>query len=64
LSHACRAKGMNKRVVMDDRIIFCDDPASSLEGAFLLMEYLMGPEMTQVVKHVMPYHALERFPQP
>jgi transcriptional regulator GlxA family with amidase domain len=44
-----------KSVVIDDRIISCDGPGSSLDVAFLLMECLMGPETTQEVKHYMIY---------
>ncbi len=54
---ACGAKVVNKRVVMDDRIISCDGPGSSLEVAFLLMECLIGPEMTHQVGHYMIYQA-------
>ena len=35
-----------KKVVIDDRIISCDGPGSSLDVAFLLMECLMGPKTT------------------
>jgi 4-methyl-5(b-hydroxyethyl)-thiazole monophosphate biosynthesis len=49
------ARVVKKHVVMDDRIISCDGPGSSLEVAFLLMESLIGPEMTQEVRHYMLY---------
>ncbi len=42
-------------VVMDDRIISCSGPGSSLDVAFLLMECLLGTEMTEQVKHYMIY---------
>lgn len=53
---ASGAKVVNKHVVMDDRIISSDGPGSSLEVAFLLMECLIGPEMTQEVRDYMVYH--------
>lgn len=40
-------------VVMDDRIISCSGPGSSLDVAFLLMECLLGTEVTEQVKHYM-----------
>ena len=51
------AKVAKGPVVMDDRIISCSGPGSSLEVAFLLMECLMGPEMTEQVRHYMIYRA-------
>ncbi len=45
----------NKHVVIDDRIISCDGPGSSLDVAFLLMECLMGPKTTQEVRRFMIY---------
>jgi 4-methyl-5(b-hydroxyethyl)-thiazole monophosphate biosynthesis len=53
---ASGARVVNRHVVIDDRIISCDGPGSSLEVAFLLMECLIGPEMTQEVRHYMMYH--------
>jgi len=47
------AIAINKHVVIDDRIISCDGPGSSLDVAFLLMECLMGPKTTQEVRHYM-----------
>jgi len=49
------AKVVDKHVVMDDRIISCDGPGSSLEVMFLLMECLLGAEMTQEVRRFMIY---------
>lgn len=51
----CGAIATNKHVVIDDRIISCDGPGSSLDVAFLLMEYLMGTETTQEVRRFMIY---------
>jgi len=45
----------NKHVVIDDRIISCDGPGSSLDVAFLLMEVLMGLETAQEVQQFMIY---------
>jgi 4-methyl-5(b-hydroxyethyl)-thiazole monophosphate biosynthesis len=42
-------------VVIDDRIISCAGPGSSLEVAFLLMECLMGPQTAREVRHYMIY---------
>lgn len=44
-----------KHVVIDDRIISCDGPGSSLDVAFLLMECLMGAKTTQEVRRFMIY---------
>ena len=50
------AKVVNDRhVVMDDRIISCDGPGSSLEVVFLLMESLLGGETTKEVRRHMIY---------
>jgi len=50
------AKVVNDRhVVMDDRIISCDGPASSLEVIFLLMECLLGRDTTKEVRRYMIY---------
>jgi 4-methyl-5(b-hydroxyethyl)-thiazole monophosphate biosynthesis len=49
------AKVVDKHVVMDDRIISCDGPGSSLEVVFLLMECLLGAEMAQEVRRFMIY---------
>jgi 4-methyl-5(b-hydroxyethyl)-thiazole monophosphate biosynthesis len=49
------AKIVKGPVVMDDRIISCSGPGSSLEVAFLLMEFLMGLETTQKVRNFMIY---------
>lgn len=42
-------------VVMDNRIISCSGPGSALEVAFLLMECLLGAEITRKVKRYMIY---------
>lgn len=52
---AMGADVVDKPIVMDDRIISCRGPGSSLEVAFLLMERLMGSETAQQVKHYMIY---------
>ena len=49
------AKVVDRRVVMDDRIISCNGPGSSLAVVFLLMECLLGAEMTQEVRRFMIY---------
>ncbi len=49
------AIAVNKHIVIDDRIISCDGPGSSLDVAFLLMECLMGPKTTQEVRRFMIY---------
>jgi 4-methyl-5(b-hydroxyethyl)-thiazole monophosphate biosynthesis len=49
------AKIVKGPVVMDDRIISCSGPGSSLEVAFLLMGCLMGLETTQEVRNFMIY---------
>ena len=49
------ARVINEHVVIDDRIISCDGPGSSLEVAFLLMECLIGSEMTREVCKYMIY---------
>jgi 4-methyl-5(b-hydroxyethyl)-thiazole monophosphate biosynthesis len=50
------AKVVNdKHVVMDNRIISCDGPGSSLEVVFLLMECLLGGEATKEVRRYMIY---------
>jgi 4-methyl-5(b-hydroxyethyl)-thiazole monophosphate biosynthesis len=49
------AEAVDRHVVMDNRIISCDGPGSSLEVAFLLMECLLGPEMTREVRNYMIY---------
>jgi len=49
------AKVVDTHVVIDDRIISCDGPGSSLEVVFLLMECLLGAEMTQEVRRFMIY---------
>jgi 4-methyl-5(b-hydroxyethyl)-thiazole monophosphate biosynthesis len=49
------AKVVDRHVVMDDRIISCDGPGSSLDVVFLLMECLLGVEMTQEVQRFMIY---------
>ena len=49
------ARVVDRPVVMDNRIISCSGPGSSLAVAFLLMESLLGPETTQQVKHFMIY---------
>ena len=43
-------------VVMDDRIISCSGPGSSLDVAFLLMECLLGSKTAQVVRKFMIYN--------
>jgi 4-methyl-5(b-hydroxyethyl)-thiazole monophosphate biosynthesis len=45
----------DRHVVMDDRIISCDGPGSSLEVVFLLMECLLGDEATKEVRRYMIY---------
>jgi 4-methyl-5(b-hydroxyethyl)-thiazole monophosphate biosynthesis len=45
----------DSHVVMDDRIISCDGPGSSLEVIFLLMECLLGSETTDEVRRFMIY---------
>jgi 4-methyl-5(b-hydroxyethyl)-thiazole monophosphate biosynthesis len=45
----------NRHVVMDDRIISCDGPGSSLAVVFLLMECLLGAEATKEVRRYMIY---------
>ena len=47
------AQFVDKSAAMDDRIISCKGPGSSLEVAFLLMESLLGPETVQEVKKYM-----------
>ncbi len=46
---------VDEPVVVDDRIISCGGPGSSLEVAFLLMKCLMGSETTQEVRKFMMY---------
>ena len=45
----------DRHVVMDDRIISCDGPGSSLEVVFLLMECLLGGAATKEVRRYMIY---------
>jgi 4-methyl-5(b-hydroxyethyl)-thiazole monophosphate biosynthesis len=45
----------DRHVVMDDRIISCDGPGSSLEVVFLLMECLLGRKATKEVRRYMIY---------
>ena len=45
----------DKNVVIDNRIISCKGPGSSLEVVFLLMECLMGSSVTREVKKYMIY---------
>ena len=47
------AEAVDAPVVMDNRIISCNGPGSSLEVAFLLMESLLGVETVTKVKHYM-----------
>ncbi len=49
------AKVTKGPVVMDDRIISCSGPGSSLEVAFLLMECLLGPKTAEQIRHYMIY---------
>ena len=49
------ARVVDRHVVMDDRIISCDGPGSSLEVVFLLMECLLGAEVTQEIRRFMIY---------
>jgi 4-methyl-5(b-hydroxyethyl)-thiazole monophosphate biosynthesis len=51
----CGAIIRSERVVMDDRIISCAGPGSSLDVAFLLMECLLGPEAAGEVRKYMIY---------
>ena len=56
--HRLKSKGavvQNKSVVIDNRIISCKGPGSSLEVAFLLMEVLMGSSVVNEVKKYMVY---------
>jgi 4-methyl-5(b-hydroxyethyl)-thiazole monophosphate biosynthesis len=46
---------VNEPVVIDDRIISCNGPGSSLDVAFLLMECLLGLETARKVRHYMMY---------
>ena len=46
---------VNEPVVMDNRIISCSGPGSSIEVAYLLMEQLMGLKTTQEVRKFMIY---------
>ena len=46
-------KVVKDSVVMDDRIISCSGPGSSLDVAFLLMECLLGAEVAERVRHYM-----------
>ena len=48
-------KVVNGPVVMDDRIISCSGPGSSLDVAFLLMEHLLDSKTTQEVRKFMIY---------
>ena len=45
----------DRHVVIDDRIISCDGPGSSLEVVLLLMECLLGSEATKEVRNYMIY---------
>ena len=49
------ARVVDQSVVMDNRIISCSGPGSSLAVAFLLMDALLGPETTRQVKQFMIY---------
>jgi len=53
------ALATNKHVVIDDRIISCDGPGSSLDVAFLLMECLMGSETARKVRQYMIYKPIQ-----
>ena len=46
---------VDEPVVIDDRVISCSGPGSSLDVAFLLMECLLGPETARKVRHYMMY---------
>ena len=46
---------INEPVIMDNRIISCSGPGSSLEVAFLLIEQLMGRKTSQEVRKFMIY---------
>jgi 4-methyl-5(b-hydroxyethyl)-thiazole monophosphate biosynthesis len=45
----------DRHVVIDDRIISCDGPGSSLDVVFLLMECLLGRKVTGEVRRYMIY---------
>jgi 4-methyl-5(b-hydroxyethyl)-thiazole monophosphate biosynthesis len=47
------ASVVDETVVIDDRIISCSGPGTSLEVVFLLMELLMGLETVRNVRHYM-----------
>lgn len=47
------ARAVDEPVVIDDRIISCGGPGSSLDVVFLLMERLMGPETVRNVRRYM-----------
>ena len=46
---------VNEPVVMDNRIISCSGPGSSIEVAYLLMEQLLGAKTAQEVRKFMIY---------
>jgi 4-methyl-5(b-hydroxyethyl)-thiazole monophosphate biosynthesis len=48
-------KVVKDQVVIDDRIISCSGPGSSLDVAFLLMECLLGSKTAQEVRKFMIY---------
>jgi 4-methyl-5(b-hydroxyethyl)-thiazole monophosphate biosynthesis len=50
---ASGARAVDGPVMIDDRIISCSGPGTSLEVAFLLMDLLMGPETVRNVQHYM-----------
>jgi 4-methyl-5(b-hydroxyethyl)-thiazole monophosphate biosynthesis len=49
------AKVVDRPVVIDDRIISCRGPGSSLEVSFLLMECLLGPDTARKIRQFMIY---------
>ena len=55
---ASGATAVDGPVVMDNRIISCSGPGTSLEAAFLLMELLMGPETVRNVRHYMVFREM------
>jgi len=55
---ASGARVVDEPVVIDDRIISCSGPGTSLEVAFLLMDRLMGPETVRKVRHYMLFRAV------
>ncbi len=55
---ASGAEAVDEAVVIDDRIISCSGPGSSLDVVFLLMERLMGLETVRNVRRYMLFREL------